>query len=128
MMNLDYYIRNTVGSFLGIVILATVIRFTLWEYTPEQYELASTIFGTLLFFLGLVGVGYFNAKQAPGSKFKQSSIVHLILVLFTFVTDLFFGNSDAYIVILRNVCYLVALQIGGYFFIKRQFRNLHFLK
>ena len=127
-MNLDYYIRNTVGSFLAIVILAAVIRFTLWEYTPEQYELVSTIFGTLLFFLGLVAVGYLNAKHAPDSKFKQSSIVHLIFVLFTFITDLLFVNSETYIVILRNVCYLAALQIGAFLFVKRQSRNLHFSK
>lgn len=127
-MNLNYYIRNVVGSFLGIVILAAVIRFTLWEYTPEQFELVSTIFGTLLFFLGFFGIGYFNAKHAPNCVFKQSSTVHLILVVFTFVTDLLFGNSETYIVILRNVCYLAALQIGAFLFVKRQSRKLHYLK
>jgi hypothetical protein len=127
-MKLDYYIENIVGSFLGIVILTAVIRFTLWEYTPEQYELVSTIFGTLVFFLGFVGIGYLNAKHAPDNKFKQSSYVHLTLVLFTFVTDLLFGQSEVYIVIIRNACYLIALQIGAYIFVKRQSRNLHFLK
>lgn len=125
-MKLDYYIENIVGSFLGIVILTAVIRFTLWEYTPEKYELVSTIFGTLVFFLGFVGIGYFNAKHAPDNKFKQSSYVHLTLVLFTFVTDLLFGQSEAYIVIIRNVCYLIALQIGAYVFVKRQSRTYTF--
>jgi len=127
-MKLNYYIQNIVGSFLSIVILAAVIRFTLWENTPEQYYLVSAVFGILVMFLGFMGVGYFNAKHAPDNKFKQSSCVHLTLVIFTFVTDLLFGHSETYIVILRNAGYLAALQIGAYLFVKRQSRNLNFLK
>ena len=126
-MKLDYYIQHIVGSFLCIVILVACIRFTLWEYTPEPYYLVSAIFGILVMFLGFVGIGYFNAKHAPKHKFKQSCYVHLTLVLFTFVTDLLLGQSEAYIVIIRNACYLIALQIGAYVFVKRQSRNLHFL-
>jgi hypothetical protein len=127
-MKLDYYIQHIVGSFLCIVILVASIRFTLWEYTPEPYYLVSAIFGILVMFLGFVGIGYFNAKHAPENKFKQSSYVHLTLVIFTFVTDLLFGESEAYIVIIRNACYLIALQIGAYVYVKRQSRNLNFLK
>lgn len=127
-MKLDYYIQHIVGSFLCIVILVASIRFTLWEYTPEPYYLVSAIFGILVMFLGFVGIGYFNAKHATKHKFKQSSYVHLTLVLSMFVTDLLFGQSEVYIVIIRNACYLIALQIGAYVFVKRQSRNLHFLK
>ncbi|MFU8927097.1 hypothetical protein [Acinetobacter puyangensis] len=123
-MNLNYYIKNTITSFLGLCILATIVKFAIFDPTQQQYENIGTIIGVIVIFLGIMGIGYINTKSAPENKVKQHLFLHLALVIFLFSTDLIFGQSGFIVDILRNMSYFIALELGAYLYFKTNGQKL----
>lgn len=123
-MKLKYYIRNLVGSFIGLCALSSLV-INIFKYIAEPYENIAIILSTMIMLIGLILVGYVNAKTALGNKIKESSYLHCILVFFLFVTDLTLSPFDLFIsVILRNVGYFIALQFGVYLFKKINIKKI----
>ncbi|MCH4248606.1 MAG: hypothetical protein LKF82_12395 [Acinetobacter populi] len=123
-MNLDYYIKNIITSFLGLCILAAIVKFAIFDPTEQQYENIGTIIGVIVIFLGIMGIGYINTKSAPENKVKQHLFLHLALVIFLFLTDLIFGQSDFIVDILRNMSCFIALELGAYFYFRTNRQKL----
>lgn len=117
-MNLKYFIKNLLVSFIGLCALAGIVK-VIFLYSSNLYEQALTVLVVMIMILGLMIVGYLNAVTAIGSKIKQPFYLHLILVAFLFVTDLAFGSSSITEVILRNLGYFAVLQLGVYLYMKR---------
>ncbi|ENV16399.1 hypothetical protein [Acinetobacter guillouiae] len=117
-MNLKYFIKNLLASFIGLCVLAGIVK-VIFLYSSNLYEQVLTVLVVMIMILGLMIVGYLNAVTAIGSKIKQSFYLHLILVAFLFLTDLAFGGSSITEVILRNLGYFAVLQFGVYLYIKR---------
>ncbi|ENU59430.1 hypothetical protein GJV03_20535 [Acinetobacter sp. RIT698] len=117
-MNLKYFIKNLLASFIGLCALAGIVK-VIFLYSSNLYEQALTVLVVMIMILGLMIVGYLNVVTAIGSKIKQPFYLHLILVGFLFVTDLAFGSSSITEVILRNLGYFAVLQLGVYLYMKR---------
>ena len=116
-MQLKYYIRNLVGSFIGLCALAGIVTI-IFKYSVQPYETTGIIFGVVIMLIGLIAVGYLNTLTIFENRFRNSFYLHCILVIILFTTDLTFGSSDLLSVIARNVFYFVALQLGSYLFKK----------
>jgi hypothetical protein len=110
-MKLQYYIRNLVGSFIGLCALTGVVT-TIFEYSIQPYEIIGIIFGVIIMLIGLISVGYINSLTVFENKFKNSFYLHGILVFLIFATDLIFSSSDLLSIISRNIFYFIALQFG----------------
>ena|SRR5690606_12245176 len=118
-MQSAYYLKNFLGSFIGLTV-ETGIALTILEYTPEPYTYIGIIFGLSIVFLGLTLIGYTNAATLLNNKMKHTLYLHSILVILLFATDLIFGNKDLLFTILRNVGFFVVLQFGVYLYVKKQ--------
>ena len=118
-MQSAYYLKNFLGSFIGLTVV-TGIALTILEYTPEPYTYIGIIFGLSIVFLGLTLIGYTNAATLLNNKMKHTLYLHSILVILLFTTDLIFGNKDLLFTILRNVGFFVVLQFGVYLYVKKQ--------
>lgn len=115
-MKLYFYLASIAGIYLSMTILTAIVEFGIWNQTPLQYEMIGTIAGVFVLLLGLISIGYFNSKFAPMDKFKQSLNAHCLFVLIMFVGDVLYSESSILIIVLRNLGYLVALQLGAYIF------------
>lgn len=123
-----YYLRNLLGSFVGLVALTGAVL-TLFAYSSGPYMTLDIICGIILMILGLTLIGYINAATALQSKTQQTLYLHSVLVILLFATDLIFGNLDLLFTILRNIGFFVILQFGVYLYVKkRQMSFKEFLK
>ena len=125
-MKLKYYARNLVGSFIGLCALTGIVK-TIFQYTAQSYETIGTIFGITTMLLGLLFVGYTNTAISSDNKVQNTVYVHLILVFLLFITDIIFGASSLLGLILRNIGYFIALQLGVYLYMKRNSQKLHLI-
>ncbi|OTG82751.1 exosortase [Acinetobacter sp. ANC 5054] len=117
---MTYYLRNFLGSFVGLSAFAGAMLMLFEFNKSEAYDIPVIICGILLMIVGLTLIGYLNAATAPKNKTKQTLFLHSIFVILLFATDLIFGNMDLFFATLRNVCYFVILQFGVYLYVNKQ--------
>lgn len=114
----EYYIKNTLISFLALCILAGIFTFILdinlylHDYIP---------FGIAIFIgiLGLIVIGYYNALSASKEEKSKALFVHIFLIFCFFITDSIWSESSFLAIILRNLAYFVPLEFGAFIYTKR---------
>lgn len=114
----EFYIRNTLLSFLGLIILAFILTFIL-ENFYQTYQYIGITFAILIAILGAILIGYFNASSALKDKSSNSRYVHIFLITLLLITDLIWGESSLLITLLRNLAYFLFLELGSFIHMKK---------
>ncbi|MEG0487752.1 MAG: hypothetical protein RR575_07430 [Acinetobacter sp.] len=77
----EYYIKNTLLSFLGLVVFVGVFKLIV-NYMPPTYETIGVISAIIIMIIGLVIIGYFNALSASKSQDQKASPLYLHSLFF----------------------------------------------
>ncbi len=111
-----FYIKNSLISFLALVILTGIFNFILDKnlYLHEYLQLGIAIF---VWMLGLIIIGYYNAFSASKDKKLKVLFLHIFLLLCFFITDCIWSESSFLTISLRNLAYFILLEFGVFIYL-----------
>lgn len=108
----EFYIKNLILSFFGLMAIGWLSL--LLDHFPYKNMYLSRSLVLLTAISGLISIGYFNAVSAAKQHKVNPTYLHIFLVSLLCITDLIWGNSSIEITILRNLIYIIFLQVGIY--------------
>lgn len=118
---LSFYIKNIVLSFLGLVLIAGIVIFILDNVPPiPPYGYIGIGSSILVAMLGAIIIGYCNASSASKEKGVKPLYLHLILIILLLIINTIGGDLSFLRNLLRELSYLIFLQIGVYLYMKRK--------
>lgn len=123
---LSFYIKNMVLSFLGLVVIAAIVIFILDNVSASPpYAYIGIGSSILVAMLGAIIIGYCNASSASKEIGANPLYLHIILIILLLITNTIGGDLNFLNDFLRELSYLIFLQIGVYFYVKRKAKIEH---
>lgn len=115
----EFYIKNSLLSFVGLMVLATILSLILDHISIDYFAMGLAVFVALL---GVIAIGYFNAFCALKEQGVKVVYLHSILILFVFMTDIIWGEINFFISLFRGLAYFICLEFGVYLFKNKRAR------
>ncbi|MEB3753096.1 hypothetical protein [Acinetobacter sp. MD2(2019)] len=115
----EFYIKNTVISFIFLCLLAGVVNFIL-DQNLNFNEYIQIGIATVIGMLGLILIGYYNTLSAYQAEKKSKALfLHIFLILCFLITDCIWSQASFLTIFLRNLAYFLLLEFGVFIYKKR---------
>jgi hypothetical protein len=117
-----YYIKNFLISSIAIGCTTTFALFIL-EHSNTTYQYIGIAVAIFILIFGSISIGYYNKFSASQHKVQHCLYLHIFIVMLYILFDLIFSESSLFIIILRNFCYFLCLELGAYSYSHRLFKK-----
>lgn len=118
----EFYIKNTLLSFFGLMITAAIFIFII-DNVNSSYMYLWAGFAAILGMLSVIIIGYCNASSASKCSDSKALYLHIFLIISFFLTDIIWGESSLLMTLFRNFVYFILLEFGVYLYKKRIHKN-----
>ena len=109
----EFYIKNFFLSYLALMALTVTVTFIADNIDSIYFSLSVIV---PIGIIGLIAVGYFNASCAYKKQNENPLYLHLFMISIFFITDVIWSEFSMLATILRQLAYLIFLQLGVYLY------------
>ena len=111
----EFYIKNFFLSCLALMALTIIVTFIIDNINSIYFSLFLAV---PIGIIGLIAIGYFNASSSYKEQNEKPIYLHLFIITIFFIINNIWAESSIFMNILREVSYLIFLQLGVYLYAK----------
>ena len=118
----EFYIKNFFLSFLVLIALTIIATFIIDNVNSIYFSLYVVV---PIGIIGLMALGYFNASCSYKEQNENPLYLHLFIITIFFITSAIWSEPSMLTTILRELAYLIFLQLGVYLYNRKKRTDCH---
>jgi len=112
----DFYIKSFFLSCLALMLLTAIVSLIIDNISSIYIGGSIAI---LIGIFGLISIGYFNASYSSKEQSGKPLYLHLFIISILFIISAIWSEASIFRTLLRELAYLIFLQLGVYFYCRK---------